>query len=148
MKRIPKLPGLAVAAMMLAMSVSAPAAFAGDFHSEKTDTTLTGSQIGENVITFNAGTWKCTEETYSGTGAASSTTETTFKLTPSFSGANEGSGTSRDIKINLSVSGMGYTQLSKSFPGCTNGTFANGTYNGAATVQGSKEGKAVGIWRE
>jgi hypothetical protein len=206
MNRKLKLVGFAVAAMMLAMAVSASAAFAGDFHSEKTDTTLTGSQIGEDVFTVNAGTVRCTEATYSGTSSTTSTTETTTKLTPKYSGCtafgfvsttidvngcqyefsgdntnvnivncstgivvtafncwvtvknqnnlasvtytNVGAGSSRDIESAVSLSGITYTQTSKSFPGCTNGTDTNGTYSGKATVQGSKEGKSVGIWRE
>jgi hypothetical protein len=43
--------GLAVAVMMLAAALSASAALAGDFHSEQTDTTLTGTQNGEDVFT-------------------------------------------------------------------------------------------------
>lgn len=200
-----KLAGLTAVAV-LAMAVLAPAAFAGTFHSEKTDTTLTGSQIGEDVVTFNSGTWKCTEVTYAGTTSSTATTETTLKLTPHFGGCtafgfvnipidvngcqyefsgdntsfsivncgtgivvtgfncwvtikgqsnltsvsytSEGNGSTRDIQIGLSLSGIAYSQTSKSFPGCTNGTFTNGTYKGAATVQGSKESSAVGVWRE
>lgn len=206
MNRKLKLVGFAVAAMMLAMAVSASAAFAGDFHSEKTSTTLKGSQIGEDVFTVNAGTVKCTEATYAGTSSSTSTTETATKLTPTYSGctafgfvstaidvngcqyefsgdntnvnivncstgivvtafncwvtvknqsnlasvtyANKGTGSSRDIESTVNLSGITYTQTSKSFPGCTGGTFTNGTYKGAATVQGSKEGASVGIWRE
>jgi len=187
------------------MAFSASAAFAGSLHSEGTDTTLKGSQVGEDVFTVNAGTVKCTEATYAGTTGAT-TTETTQKLTPTYSGCtafgfvstaidtngcqyefsgdnesvnivncstgivvtafncwvtvknqtptgtvsytNTGTGTGRDIDATVNLTAVTYTQTSKSFPGCTAGTFTNGTYKGAATVQGSSGGKAVGIWRE
>jgi hypothetical protein len=62
---------------------------------------------------------------------------------------NEGSGSSRDVKVSVNIAGIKYTQHSKSFPGCTNGTFENGTYEGAATVRGSNtEGAQVGAWKE
>jgi hypothetical protein len=206
MNRKLKLVGFAVAAMMLAMAVSASAAFAGDFHSEKTDTTLTGSQIGEDVFTVNAGTVRCTEATYSGTSSTTSTTETTTKLTPKYSGCtafgfvsttidvngcqyefsgdntnvnivncstgivvtafncwvtvknqnnlnnityrnSPGEGTSRDYEASFNLNGITYTQASKSFPGCLNGTFTSGTYQAITTVRGTKESKSVGIWR-
>jgi hypothetical protein len=63
--------------------------------------------------------------------------------------ANEGSGSSRDVKVTVSLTGIKYTQESKSFPGCSNGTFTNGTYEGAATVRGfTTEGTQVGVWKE
>ena len=60
---------------------------------------------------------------------------------------NAGSGTSRDITATFNLSGIKYTQESKAFPGCTNGTFTNGTYKGSATITGTNTtGSAVGIW--
>jgi hypothetical protein len=61
---------------------------------------------------------------------------------------NEGSGVTRDLRINLNLSGLTYTQHSKSFPGCTNGTFTNGAYEDAITLQGvSTIGTRIGVWR-
>jgi hypothetical protein len=63
--------------------------------------------------------------------------------------ANTGSGSSRDLDLSINVSGITYTQHSKSFPGCTNGSFTNGTFTGKATMQGfSTGGVQIGIWRE
>jgi len=60
---------------------------------------------------------------------------------------NSGSGTSRDVTATANVSGITYTQESKSFPGCTNGTFTNGTYVGAGTVKGANtSGTQVGVF--
>ena len=58
-----------------------------------------------------------------------------------------GSGKTRDITLTLNLSGTKYTQASKSFPGCTNGTFSNGTYKGSITITGTNTaGEQVGIW--
>jgi len=47
------------------------------------------------------------------------------------------------------VSGIKYTQDSKSFPGCTNGTFTNGTFVGEGLARGQNTtGEQVGIWKE
>lgn len=59
---------------------------------------------------------------------------------------NEGSGSSRDVKVDVAISGIKYTQHSKSFPGCSSGTFTDGTYHGTATVKGFSGGTQVGIW--
>jgi hypothetical protein len=62
---------------------------------------------------------------------------------------NEGAGTTRDIRVKASVSGLTYTQHNKSFPNCTGGagTFTNGTYTGEETVKGANTaGTQVGIW--
>jgi hypothetical protein len=62
---------------------------------------------------------------------------------------NSGAGTARDVTVNANISGIVYTQHSKSFPGCSNGTFSNGTYVGKGTVKGqTTTGAAVGIWHE
>jgi hypothetical protein len=63
--------------------------------------------------------------------------------------SNSGSGSSRDVTVTANATGLTYTQHSKSFPGCTSGTFTDGKYVGKGTVKGTNtEGKAVGIWRE
>jgi hypothetical protein len=60
---------------------------------------------------------------------------------------NTGSGSSRDLDVAVNVSGIKYTQHSKSFPGCANGTFTNGTYVGSETVRGfNTAGSQVGVW--
>jgi hypothetical protein len=60
---------------------------------------------------------------------------------------NEGSGTNRDIKFDLNVTGMDYVQESKSFPGCSNGTSTNGSLLGSITLKGANtSGTQVGIW--
>jgi hypothetical protein len=38
-----------------------------------------------------------------------------------------------DVHATLTISGTAYTQHSKSFPGCTNGTFSNGKVDGTTT---------------
>jgi hypothetical protein len=40
-----------------------------------------------------------------------------------------------DLIAHVTITGIKYTQHSKSFPGCTNGTFTNGTYTGTNTVR-------------
>ncbi|HEX7278555.1 MAG TPA: hypothetical protein VF255_02920 [Solirubrobacterales bacterium] len=52
-----------------------------------------------------------------------------------------------DVTVDVNITGIKYTQHSKSFPGCTNGTFTNGTYTGSATVRGfNTAGEQVDIW--
>lgn len=60
---------------------------------------------------------------------------------------NTGSGSSRTILARESGTGIHYTQTSKSFPGCSNGTFTNGTATGEILTKGTDTaGKQVGIW--
>jgi len=62
---------------------------------------------------------------------------------------NEGTGSERDLKLKLAISGLKYTQESKAAPGCTNGTFLNGSYSVSATVKATgTAGEWVGIWVE
>jgi len=61
---------------------------------------------------------------------------------------NGGSGKTRDVTATANLSGLTYTQTSKTFPGCTNGTFTNGTYKGSGTVTGTNTaGEQIGIWK-
>jgi hypothetical protein len=204
MNRKLKALGLALAAVM-AMAAFASSASAAEFHSEVAHTQITGSQIGTDVFTVNAGTVKCTEATYSGT-QTTGVTATEVSVVPAYSGCtafgfvstpidvngckyqftpnanpylhiicsgspitvtafncyvkvasqtvnsgvtytNTGAGTARDVDVKVSLSGLTYSQESKSFPGCSNGTFTNGTYTGEATVKGANTaGTQVGIW--
>jgi hypothetical protein len=197
---------IALASLIVLAVVSLPVAtaLAGEFHSEASHTILSGSQIGEDLLTFNAGTIRCFEINYSGT--QSSATSTTIRVIPTytsctagipsvqidtngcefeFSGdntqfnivncsspltitsfscwitignqsglsaigyTNTNSGSSRDMDISANVSGITYTQHSKSFPGCSGGTRTDGKWVGAFTLRGSNtEGAQVGIWRE
>jgi hypothetical protein len=58
-----------------------------------------------------------------------------------------GSGSTREIVAKEEGTGIHYVQTSKSFPGCTNGTFTNGTAKGEVRTKGTNtEGKQVGIW--
>ncbi|HEX7280183.1 MAG TPA: hypothetical protein VF255_11250 [Solirubrobacterales bacterium] len=60
---------------------------------------------------------------------------------------NLGAGKTRDVTIDVNLTGLTYTQHSKSFPGCTNGTFTNGTYVGATTVRGfNTTNEQIGVW--
>jgi hypothetical protein len=70
----------------------------------------------------------------------------TYKNTPEEHAAWTAS-TTRDVDVTANITGLTYTQHSKSFPGCTNGTFTNGSYKGGATVKGTdtKE-KQISIW--
>jgi len=62
---------------------------------------------------------------------------------------NAGTGTGRYLIGHANLSGIKYTQDSKSFPGCTNGTFENGTLVGEGTLKGwNTLGEQVGIWKE
>jgi hypothetical protein len=61
---------------------------------------------------------------------------------------NSGSGKSRDVTATLKLSGLKYTQESKSFPGCTKGSFINGTFSSSATFVGTNTfGEQIGIWK-
>ncbi|HEX7278881.1 MAG TPA: hypothetical protein VF255_04565 [Solirubrobacterales bacterium] len=60
---------------------------------------------------------------------------------------NNGVGATREITASLNLTGLTYTQSSKSFPGCTNGTFNNGTYQNPIRLKGATTiGTQVGIW--
>lgn len=62
---------------------------------------------------------------------------------------NTGAGTTRDIDLSVNVEGLSYTQHSKSFPGCSNGSFTNGKFTSSATMQAfNTAGQQVGLWRE
>jgi hypothetical protein len=196
MRKIRRSVLLVVAAMAL-FAVSVSSAAGEEFHFDTEHAVISGQQSGEDVYTFNAGTWSCKTKSYSGTSTV--VTTTTLSLTPSFaecvafkftnptldlngcsyqyhtqkegtstrsmsivcpegksmvltvfncyvtipaqSGltsvtyADEGSGKSRDVKVSHSITGLKYTQESKSFPGCTGGTFTNGTYSGTTTLK-------------
>jgi hypothetical protein len=83
MKRIIKALNMTViAACGIGLLVAAPSS-GTEFHSSVAHTILSGSQIGEDVFTFNAGTVKCKSATYSGTRSTSTTT--TIRLAPSYS---------------------------------------------------------------
>jgi hypothetical protein len=58
-------------------------------------------------------------------------------------------GPPKHVTVDVSITGLTYTQTSTNFPGCTggNGTFTNGTYTGKATVKGfDTAGTQVGIF--
>lgn len=76
--------GLALVAVFALTAVGASAASAAEFHSEATETVLTGSQIGTDVFETNGGTVECSEATY--VGEQSGTTTTTATVTPTYSG--------------------------------------------------------------
>jgi hypothetical protein len=81
MNRNLKALGLAIATVM-ALAAFSGASSAAEFHSEVAHTELSGSQIGTDVFTVNAGTVKCSEITYSGTqttGVTSSEWTTTSR---------------------------------------------------------------------
>lgn len=60
---------------------------------------------------------------------------------------SNGTGISRDVTMDINITGLQYTQHSKSFPGCTNGSFNNGTYTGSMTMRAANTaGSQVGIW--
>jgi len=57
--------------------------------------------------------------------------------------------TEGDITADLNITGVKYTQVSKSFPGCTNGTFTDGTYKGTTTLTATDTaGTAKETWVE
>jgi hypothetical protein len=61
---------------------------------------------------------------------------------------NKGVSPTRHITVDVNISSkIKYTQHSKSFPGCSSGTFTNGSYVGAATVKGfSTVGAQADVW--
>jgi hypothetical protein len=62
---------------------------------------------------------------------------------------NGGAGSGRYIEIATNVTGIKYTQHSKSFPGCTNGTFTDGKYTGLTTLTSiNTSAEPKGLWRE
>jgi hypothetical protein len=190
-----------------ALAASSGSASAAEFHSEVAHAQISGSQVGTDSFTLNAGTWKCTELAYSGTQATEATSSE-ITVTPKYGGCtafgfigatidvngcdyrftpnanpylhiscsekpievttatctvtfgsqtvnsgvtytNEGAGTTRDLRVNSSISGLTYTQHNKSFPFCAGGagTFTNGTFSGEATMKGANTaGVQVGIW--
>src|SRR6187200_367988 len=94
--------GLALIAVA-AMAISASAATAASFHSEVSSTTLSGGQLGEDVLTANAGSVTCSEVSYS--GAQASTTSETATVTPSYSGCKAFG----FINSLIDVNGCGFT---------------------------------------
>jgi hypothetical protein len=83
MNHKPKALGLAFLAVVALGVLSTSTASAGEFHSEGSHSVISGSQVGEEVLTVSAGTVKCKEATYSGT--QSTATATTLKVTPTYS---------------------------------------------------------------
>jgi hypothetical protein len=71
-------------ASVLALAISASSAAAAEFHTEAAETVFSGSQVGEDVWTFQAGTVKCTEATY--TGLSTVATSTSLTVTPTYGG--------------------------------------------------------------
>lgn len=66
-----------------------------------------------------------------------------------WAGVIVGSTPSRLVKIALKLAGIGYTQHSKAFPGCSNGKFTNGAYTAETTVTGTDtSGNQVDFWLE
>jgi hypothetical protein len=62
---------------------------------------------------------------------------------------NTGSGTSRDLDVSVNVTGIKYTQDSKSFPGCTAKSFSDGKWTSSATIKGKNtSGTQVALWYE
>jgi hypothetical protein len=62
---------------------------------------------------------------------------------------NTGAGGGRNVDVSTSLTGLTYTQHSKSFPGCTNGTFTNGTWSGSSTLTAVNTfAEPVGLWRQ
>ncbi len=63
---------------------------------------------------------------------------------------NEGSGSTRDVKFDLGITGLKYTQdVGEGLGKCSAGTFETGQYNGTATVIAeNSEKKQVGFWVE
>jgi hypothetical protein len=60
---------------------------------------------------------------------------------------NGGSGSFREISITSNITGLTYTQHSKQFPGCTNGTFTNGKFVGSTRLLGTNTTfESVGVW--
>ncbi|HEY5815829.1 MAG TPA: hypothetical protein VIS95_05755 [Solirubrobacterales bacterium] len=90
------------------------------------------------VIAESSGTLKCKATI----GTQSGLTPVTY--------TNAGAGTSRDVKVDLSLSGVKYTQDAGEGAGkCTGGSFEDGKIVGSPTVIGeSAEKKQIGIWIE
>ena len=62
---------------------------------------------------------------------------------------NTGSGSGRYLIGHSNITAIKYTQDSKSFPGCTTGTFTNGVLTGEGILKGFNTAKEpVGIWKE
>ena len=63
---------------------------------------------------------------------------------------NQGSGKTRDLRFDIGLTGIAYTQdTGEGLGKCSSGSFENGKYTGAATVIGENAGKEqVGIWVE
>jgi hypothetical protein len=60
---------------------------------------------------------------------------------------NSGSGTGREVVLTHNVSGLTYTQESKSFPGCSAGTFSNGSFQGETAMWADNTtGGPAGFW--
>src|SRR4051794_18898445 len=80
-----KMFGLALAAVFAMSAVVASAASAAEeFHGPSGTTTLTGSQVGNDVLTTMGGTMTCTTITYA--GAVVGPTSTEASGAPTFSG--------------------------------------------------------------
>jgi hypothetical protein len=70
-------------------------------------------------------------------------------LTSGITYTTEGTTPKRDVKIDFNLSGLKYTQHSKTFPGCTAGTFTDGKWVGAATVKGTDTSvNQIDLWYE
>lgn len=82
MKHKLKTAGLTLVALLAMVALQASAASAESFHTEGTESVLKGSQVGEDIWTFNAGTVSCQEATYSGSQSVS--TSETFKVVPKY----------------------------------------------------------------
>jgi len=78
-----KVLGLALVAMLAMAAMGASAASAAEFHSEGSETILTGKQEALDVFSTTGGTVECDEATY--VGSQTGTTTTTSKATPTYS---------------------------------------------------------------
>jgi hypothetical protein len=198
---------LSAMALLVLAAMSLPhVAGAVEFHSEAGHALYAGTQIGETVLTVNAGTLRCAELTTSSTTTEATNTTlrsgtATFSeckafgfvsatadlngcefeanadtnkvnvvncVTPAAFTAfncwvtinnqtglgsteytNAGSGSGRYLIGHANLTGLKYTQHSKSFPGCTSGTFEDGTLVGEGTLKAKNTlGEQVGIWKE
>ncbi len=76
--------GLALVALLAMSAVAASAASAdpakAQFHSEAAHTTLSGTQVGTNTFTVNAGTTHCKTAKFAGTTTTATTKEVTVSL--------------------------------------------------------------------
>jgi hypothetical protein len=82
MNRKLKALGLSLVAVFALSAMMAVAASAAEFKSEVSHTSLSGSQLGTDVFTTNAGTVKCNEATYAGTSAEQNSTKAS--VTPTY----------------------------------------------------------------